>query len=102
MSSDESGEDEHAVFKLPWRNETVSSFFHTSAVKLAGFLVHNLSEDVGGTWCRRLCQGKVVKDQWTHGRFLCESTGMVRGLSERSVQWFFASKEIKPTSRVDD
>lgn len=55
----------------------VVTVLYASAVKLVGLLAHNLSEDVGGTWCRRFCQGKSCESQWTHdrvSRFLREST----------------------------
>lgn len=83
----------------------VVTVLYASAVKLAGFLARNLSRMLEELGVEDFVREKVVKDQWTHdrvSRFLRESTGMVRGLSERSVRRFCASKEIKRTSRVDD
>ena len=47
---------------------------------------------------------KVEKERWTHKKidFLRKSSAKTRGLSERSVRRYCASKDIHKTPRIDD
>ena len=48
---------------------------------------------------------QVEKNKWMYGRvssFLKETTGVTKGVSERSVRRFCALKGIKRSSRIND